>query len=91
MTCSWYRLVVSDSQVLLKSATGLLAMDRNGLSDPYCTLKTRDSSQRFTSEVKPKTLNPVWGSRFTFRSISSRDMLQVNVWDKVRADGALTQ
>ena len=64
-------------------------MDRNGLSDPYCTLKMRDSSsQRYTSEVKLKTLNPVWDSRFNFQSISSRDMLQVNMWDKVRANEA---
>ena len=39
-------------------ARGLLSMDSNGLSDPYCELHLR--GQRFRTKVVQKSLNPVW-------------------------------
>eukprot|EP01127_Copromyxa_protea_P016708 TRINITY_DN5008_c0_g1_i1.p1 TRINITY_DN5008_c0_g1~~TRINITY_DN5008_c0_g1_i1.p1 ORF type:complete len:866 (-),score=173.61 TRINITY_DN5008_c0_g1_i1:42-2639(-) len=39
----------------------LLAMDRNGLSDPYVKIKHEGApGGKWTSEVCPKTLNPRW-------------------------------
>lgn len=46
-------------------AKELISKDSNGLNDPYVTLfLTSDPSKKYTTSVKPKTLNPVWEEHF---------------------------
>eukprot|EP00873_Tetraselmis_striata_P017521 jgi/Tetstr1/437785/TSEL_026439.t1 len=66
--------------VVLESGQDLVAMDSNGRSDPFCTLKVADT--RHVSSVKSKTLNPMWSERFEFPNVSPADNLKINVWDK---------
>ena len=50
--------------VLLKKAQGLDSADLNGKSDPYVVIQA--GTQKHTSQIKPKTLNPVWNEDHTF-------------------------
>jgi Ca2+-dependent lipid-binding protein len=52
-------------RVSLMNATGLLAADKNGLSDPYCKLQC--IKDKFSSRVCKKTLDPVWEQDFQFK------------------------
>lgn len=46
-------------------AKDLTSKDSNGLNDPFVTLfLTSDPTQRYTTSVKAKTLNPVWEEHF---------------------------
>ena len=50
--------------VYLRSASGLLAADLNGFSDPYVKCHCNQSMQR--THVVRKTLNPVWQCKLDF-------------------------
>ncbi|EGD81121.1 hypothetical protein PTSG_11158 [Salpingoeca rosetta] len=51
-------------RVFLDSASGLPAMDRNGLCDPYVVIKFGDQTK--TSVVEQHTRNPQWAQSFVF-------------------------
>ncbi len=51
-------------RVTLLHATGLLAQDRGGTSDPYAIVKLGSQSRKST--VRPKTCDPVWDEAFAF-------------------------
>jgi CRP-like cAMP-binding protein len=53
-------------RVVLHRASGLPAMDKDGLSDPYCVLKLKGSFRSFESSCKRNTLDPVWEETFEF-------------------------
>ncbi|KOO25141.1 potassium voltage-gated channel subfamily h member 7 [Chrysochromulina tobinii] len=69
--------------VQLISATGLVAADSNGLSDPYCKLDLGGQRQR--SRKLYETLDPVWHNEiFTFAGVLGQvvnEPLKVSVWD----------
>jgi len=68
-------------QVTLVSAKDLLALDLNGLSDPYCVLgfvhdkneKLPKGSQK--SKVVQKSLTPVWNESFVIALPGARPAL----------------
>jgi hypothetical protein len=51
--------------ISLVEARGLVAADKNGTSDPYCTLEL-DATQKRKSRTQKKTLDPKWGEAFKF-------------------------
>ena len=69
--------------VQLISATGLVAADSNGLSDPYCKLDLGGQRQR--SRKLYETLDPVWHNEiFTFPGVLGQlvnEPLKASVWD----------
>eukprot|EP01061_Rhynchopus_euleeides_P018486 TRINITY_DN30608_c0_g1_i1.p1 TRINITY_DN30608_c0_g1~~TRINITY_DN30608_c0_g1_i1.p1 ORF type:complete len:807 (+),score=346.30 TRINITY_DN30608_c0_g1_i1:88-2508(+) len=71
---------------------GLVSMDSNGLSDPFCELKLREvkegkvqpshpNPQKKVTKVIPETLDPVWDEQFTFL-VPGSDCLRVSIFDK---------
>ena len=69
--------------VQLISATGLVAADSNGLSDPYCKLDLGGQRQR--SRKLYETLDPVWHNEiFTFPGVLGQvvnEPLKASLWD----------
>lgn len=67
-------------------ATGLPALDLNGLSDPYVVLKLAGATHR--TAVVPKSLEPEWGERFDLGTVllhpGNHEHLEVAVLDKDR-------
>lgn len=64
--------------VTVAEARGLLAGDRNGLSDPFVELSARDArgarlplAGSFSTPVARRTLSPVWNARFSLGSATS--------------------
>ena len=54
----------------------------SGTSDPYCKMYLQSRSDtKQKSEIKMKTLNPVWNQSFYWQNISSEDVLKVEVFD----------
>lgn len=75
-------------QLLVLSGRNLPAKDRNGLSDPYVTVKLKTAGgdhvandQRQETRYLKETLNPVWCESFNFLC-SPEDVLCVKCWDK---------
>lgn len=62
---------------------GLLAMDSNGFSDPFCVLTyNSDKTTRFQTEIKFKTLTPKWDETVTFHVREPmNDRLNIMCWD----------
>ncbi|KAH9256529.1 hypothetical protein BASA81_005444 [Batrachochytrium salamandrivorans] len=75
--------------IKLSSARCLISRDSNGKSDPYVRLTLKDIStgkdERQRSKTKPRTLNPVWNTRFMFgdgmKPISTKSILVIQVFD----------
>ncbi|GAV04965.1 hypothetical protein RvY_15162 [Ramazzottius varieornatus] len=66
--------------IYLFEAKDLPAMDRNGLSDPFC--KFRLGSEKFRSRVVKKTLTPSWMEQFDiFLHEYDSKRLEISVWD----------
>eukprot|EP00003_Mantamonas_plastica_P015613 TRINITY_DN2636_c0_g1_i3.p2 TRINITY_DN2636_c0_g1~~TRINITY_DN2636_c0_g1_i3.p2 ORF type:complete len:504 (+),score=197.17 TRINITY_DN2636_c0_g1_i3:19-1530(+) len=68
-------------------ATDLLGADRNGLSDPLCKIKLRNSKpqQKFQTKSIDKTLDPVWNEEFKFMVFVDdhiNNFLELSVYDK---------
>ncbi|CAL9188875.1 unnamed protein product [Musa hybrid cultivar] len=61
-------------------ARNLLAMDLNGLSDPYVKLQL--GKHRAKTKVVKKNLNPVWDEEFSFRVGDLNEELTVCVLDE---------
>nr|CAA73554.1 Serine/Threonine protein kinase [Sycon raphanus] len=78
--------VLKSLEVVVKEAKNLPPMDANGLADPYVKLWLSDDPQKATkkkTETKMKTLNPVWGEKFSF-NLTQGDLkrsLIIEVWD----------
>jgi Ca2+-dependent lipid-binding protein len=57
-------------QIAFIAASGLSSADRNGLSDPYCTISrnffTDTKGREIRTKVVRKTLSPEWGEVFEF-------------------------
>ena len=74
----------------------MVAKDRSGTSDPVCTTgRNRANSkfavlnyadQKFSTQVVPKTLNPVWNAVFDviITPGTGSDQLEVVLWDRDR-------
>ena len=58
----------------LTRAIGLMAADRNGLSDPFVKLRVGDDE--FKSKVCFKTLDPVWHAEFEFKATQAKLLSQ---------------
>ena len=71
-----FRSVLEAHQVYVKviSASGLLALDTNNLSDPYTIVALGKRS--FSTRVIRKTLDPVWDETFVFESSTIVDALE---------------
>ncbi len=60
-------------------ARNLLAMDSNGLSDPYFIASVRRKS--YKSTVIPKTLNPLWVEEYKFAVSDSSAVFHLALYD----------
>jgi hypothetical protein len=79
-------------RIQITRATGLLAADISGFSDPYVVLHT--GGQKRKTRIIKQTLEPEWGEQFEFRGLlddflSSGVKLVVYDWDEVGMDDAL--
>ncbi|GIY43798.1 protein unc-13 4B [Caerostris darwini] len=65
-------------------AVDLMAMDADGLSDPFCKIWLNDKEQLSKkTEVKEGTLNPVWNETFQFYLEDMRsDTIYIEIWDR---------
>ena len=75
-------------------ATGLIAADRGGTSDPYLRLHIGDAvKDSMKTKVKKKTLNPEWNQDFKFRIDGSQRqddlMIECFDYDRIGADDSL--
>ena len=61
-------------------ATGLLAGDKNGSSDPYVVVHSAGGKQAKTS-VKKKTLDPEWDETLELSVLDAAAALTFVVWD----------
>ena len=61
-------------------ATGLLAADKSGKSDPYVKLQTQGGTKAKTSVIK-KTLNPEWDETLDLTVHDLAAPLSVTVFD----------
>ena len=61
--------------ILVMSASGLVAADSNGKSDPYVTLTVKGAKETHykKSSIQKKTLNPTWNDAFEFSEIYDAD------------------
>ncbi|CAL1533878.1 unnamed protein product [Lymnaea stagnalis] len=60
----------------------MVAMDRNGFSDPFCVVSVKDK-KIFTTSVKKKTLFPKWNETVTTEmSLVDSPSLTIDVFDK---------
>ncbi|XP_055335584.1 multiple C2 and transmembrane domain-containing protein 1-like isoform X2 [Paramacrobiotus metropolitanus] len=73
---SWINSVT----IFLFEGKDLPAMDRNGLSDPFC--KFRLGSAKYKTRVAYKTLNPQWMEQFDLYICDPDDRtVEITVWD----------
>ena len=61
-------------------ATGLLAGDKNGSSDPYVVVQSAGGKKAKTS-VKKKTLDPEWDETLELSVLDAAAPLSFTVWD----------
>ena len=61
-------------------ATGLLAADKGGTSDPYVVVQTAGGKKTKTS-VKKKTLDPEWDETLELSVLDAAAPLSFTVWD----------
>lgn len=66
--------------IILIEGKGLVAMDDNGLSDPY--IRFQLGKERYKTKTKPKTLNPKWLEQFDLYLYDNKDTkLDISVFD----------
>ncbi|XP_046856752.1 multiple C2 and transmembrane domain-containing protein 1-like isoform X2 [Xenia sp. Carnegie-2017] len=72
--------------VTLVEGKKLIAMDDNGLSDPYCRFKL--GNEKHKSKACKDTLNPQWKEHFDLKFFVDTDMiLEVSIYDRdIRKD-----
>ena len=61
-------------------ATGLLAADKGGTSDPYVVVQTAGGKKTKTS-VKKKTLDPEWDETLELSVLDAAAPLSFTAWD----------
>jgi hypothetical protein len=66
--------------VTIHEARGLMAKDKEGLSDPY--VEVAYGVQTFKTRIVQRTIRPVWGEQFVFAKGSVHDDLELIVWDQ---------
>eukprot|EP01080_Neovahlkampfia_damariscottae_P000700 gene700-8952_t len=74
-------------KLLMKSAQELPKMDIGGLSDPYAIINF--ANQSFKTEIKKKTLTPIWNEEFQFNARGYLDdSIQIELfdWNKLHSD-----
>ena len=70
-------------KIHLKSATGLLSADANGLSDPYVVIQCGpDKKQEKKSKIIKETLEPVWNEKWTIKG-KLQDFLTTGLYLRV--------
>ncbi|XP_065354006.1 uncharacterized protein LOC135948588 isoform X3 [Cloeon dipterum] len=67
-------------EVYLIRAKDLEAKDLNGFSDPYCELKINGEC-KYKSNIKKKTLNPVWEESAIMGLPRQGETLDLVIWD----------
>jgi Ca2+-dependent lipid-binding protein len=70
-------------RVEILDAANLLAMDRNGKSDPFCIFEL-EGKEVFKSKVQKKTLHPSWNEHFETKIVSrtaANFVVEVHDWD----------
>lgn len=66
--------------IILIEGKSLVAMDDNGLSDPYVRFQL--GKERYKTKIKPKTLNPKWLEQFDLYLYDNKDpKLDISVFD----------
>mmetsp|Transcript_54168 Transcript_54168/g.61993 ORF Transcript_54168/g.61993 Transcript_54168/m.61993 type:complete len:471 (+) Transcript_54168:954-2366(+) len=65
--------------VTVERAENLEPMDMTGTSDPYAVVKCEGRKDK--TEYQTATLNPVWGSSFTFDVTRPDGIIEVEIWD----------
>jgi len=63
-------------------ARNLASMDRSGLSDTYCSLRSSFNKQHFKTKVQKKTLTPKWGETFRFFTSVAEGELHIKMYEK---------
>ncbi|VDD74415.1 unnamed protein product [Mesocestoides corti] len=59
--------------VRIHNAKNLVAMDANGLSDPYVVCQLLPAAgKRFRTRTIPQTLNPIWNETYTFTDFDNK-------------------
>ena len=79
---------VLNLSITVLAGRDLVSKDRNGLSDPFVTIKILDETGTRYPNIEKKstkyineTLNPVWGETFQFQ-VKSTDQVFCACWDK---------
>ena len=67
-------------KVTVVEARGLMPMDKNGLSDPYCAVQVGKHHKNTTT--KKETLDPKWNESFDFKVESARESIKIRIWDE---------
>ncbi|KAL5008759.1 hypothetical protein ScPMuIL_014340 [Solemya velum] len=68
-------------ELTLLQAKDLVAMDRNGFSDPYCEVMVKEK-MLFRTTVRKKTLFPKWNESVTFELPTDVQSVDVMMYDK---------
>eukprot|EP01129_Flabellula_baltica_P007914 TRINITY_DN310_c0_g1_i2.p1 TRINITY_DN310_c0_g1~~TRINITY_DN310_c0_g1_i2.p1 ORF type:complete len:1279 (-),score=344.19 TRINITY_DN310_c0_g1_i2:4-3840(-) len=67
-------------EVEVVEAKGLMAKDKNGLSDPFCRISL--AKKKYKTEVKHETLSPKWHHTFYFEPTEAvTDEVTISVFD----------
>ena len=78
--CKNEAVVEAEVEVTLVGATGIAAMDSNGLSDPYAVLSCAGMTKKST--CVPKTLSPTWNETFRFQCSRTSGELTIDLYDR---------
>ena len=64
------------------SGTNIKVADESGLSDPFCVLEIFGRKDQRKTEIKKKTLNPIWNQEFQFKILSyNTDVFTLCLYD----------
>ena len=64
------------------SGTNIKVADESGLSDPFCVLELLGRKDQRKTDIKKKTLNPIWNQEFQFKILSyNTDVFSLCLYD----------
>ncbi|XP_076463535.1 extended synaptotagmin-1-like isoform X2 [Babylonia areolata] len=69
------------AELTILQGKDLVAMDRNGFSDPFCIV-SMNGKKVFTTSVKKKTLFPKWNELVTLEMKEEGSVMTIDVYDK---------